>query len=162
MVKAEIWLRGMLAAVISGAANGAITGFAAIGIDPTHFNLAAGFAHTLSLAGVSAVMSGIIGVAAYLKQSPLPGDCTSAENRSPWSERWRREREGNDPVADNLTDLRAVADVRAVAHMDEHSGREHLPGAAGSMGSDIPATRLDERACERHDDKPDERRQGRQ
>jgi hypothetical protein len=74
MLRSEIWLRGMLAAVISGAANGAITGFAAIGIDPTHFNLAAGFVHTLSLAGVSAVMSGIIGVAAYLKQSPLPGD----------------------------------------------------------------------------------------
>ena len=47
MFRAEIWLRGMLAAVISGGANGVITGFAAIGIDPTHFNLAAGFVHTL-------------------------------------------------------------------------------------------------------------------
>ena len=27
-----------------------------------------------AIAGVSAVMSGIIGVAAYLKQSPLPAD----------------------------------------------------------------------------------------
>ncbi len=79
MFRAEIWLRGMLAAVISGGANGVITGFAAIGIDPTHFNLAAGFVHTLSLAGVSAVMSGIIGVAAYLKQSPLPGEGTPGE-----------------------------------------------------------------------------------
>ncbi len=79
MFRAEIWLRGMLAAVISGGANGVITGFAAIGIDPTHFNLAAGFVHTLSLAGVSAVMSGIIGVAAYLKQSPLPGDGAPGE-----------------------------------------------------------------------------------
>lgn len=74
MAKAEIWLRGMAAAVISGGANGAITGFAAIGIDPSHFNLAAGFGHTLSLAGVSSIMSAIIGVAAYLKQSPLPYD----------------------------------------------------------------------------------------
>ena len=74
MAKAEIWLRGMAAAVISGGANGAITGFAAIGIDPSHFNLAAGFGHTLSLAGVSSIMSAIIGVAAYLKQSPLPCD----------------------------------------------------------------------------------------
>jgi hypothetical protein len=81
MLRAEIWLRGMLAAVISGAANGAITGFAAIGIDPTHFNLAAGFVHTLSLAGVSAIMSGIIGVAAYLKQSPLPGAGSTPESR---------------------------------------------------------------------------------
>jgi len=74
MAKAEIWLRGMAAAVISGGANGAITGFAAIGIDPSHFNLAAGFGHTLSLAGVSSIMSAFIGVAAYLKQSPLPCD----------------------------------------------------------------------------------------
>lgn len=74
MLKAEIWLRGMMAAVISGGASGLITGFAAIGIDPSHFNLAAGFGHTLSLAGVSSMMSAIIGVAAYLKQSPLPCD----------------------------------------------------------------------------------------
>jgi hypothetical protein len=80
MVKAEIWLRGMLAAVISGGANGVITGFAAIGIDPGHFNLASGFGHTLSLAGVSAVMSAIIGVAAYLKQSPLPRDSGSSDS----------------------------------------------------------------------------------
>jgi hypothetical protein len=70
--KTEVWLRGIAAAVISGGANGIITGFAAIGIDPSQFNLAAGFVHTLSLAGVSATMSAIIGVAAYLKQSPLP------------------------------------------------------------------------------------------
>jgi hypothetical protein len=68
----RLWMHGMMAAVISGGANGVITGFAAIGIDPSHFNLAAGFIHTLSLAGVSSVMSAIIGVAAYLKQSPLP------------------------------------------------------------------------------------------
>ena len=72
MSKTELWVHGMVAAVISGGANGIITGFAAIGIDPAHFNLAAGFLHTLSLAGVSATMSAIIGVAAYLKQSPLP------------------------------------------------------------------------------------------
>ncbi len=80
MAKAEIWLRGMAAAVISGGANGAITGFAAIGIDPSHFNLAAGFGHTLSLAGVSSIMSAIIGVAAYLKQSPLPCDPGSGDS----------------------------------------------------------------------------------
>ena len=46
---------------------------AAVGIDPAHFNLQAGLHPTLAIAGVSAVMSAIIGVAAYLKQSPLPG-----------------------------------------------------------------------------------------
>jgi hypothetical protein len=70
----ELWAKGLLAAAIAGAANGAITGFAAVGIDPAHFNLQAGLRPTLAIAGVSAVMSGIIGVAAYLKQSPLPAD----------------------------------------------------------------------------------------
>jgi hypothetical protein len=70
----ELWAKGLLAAAIAGAANGVITGFAAVGIDPGHFNLQAGLRPTLAIAGVSAVMSGIIGVAAYLKQSPLPAD----------------------------------------------------------------------------------------
>jgi len=68
----ELWFKGLAAAAIAGAANGIITGFAAVGIDPDKFNLQAGLRATLTIAGVSAVMSGIIGVAAYLKQSPLP------------------------------------------------------------------------------------------
>ncbi len=68
----ETWLKGIVAAAIAGGANGVITGFAAVGIDPQHFNLQAGLRATLAIAGVSALMSGIIGVAAYLKQSPLP------------------------------------------------------------------------------------------
>jgi hypothetical protein len=43
-----------------------------VGIDPAHFNLQAGLHSTLAIAGVSALMSAIIGIAAYLKQSPLP------------------------------------------------------------------------------------------
>lgn len=70
----QLWLKGLLAAAIAGAANGVITGFAAVGIDPSHFNLQAGFRNTLAIAGVSAVMSALIGVAAYLKQSPLPAE----------------------------------------------------------------------------------------
>jgi len=35
-------------------------------------NLQSGLRSTLAIAGVSAVMSSIIGIAAYLKQSPLP------------------------------------------------------------------------------------------
>jgi hypothetical protein len=72
MSKWEAWLKGILAAAIAGAANGVITGFAAVGIDPAHFNLQAGMRPTLAIAAVSAAMSSIIGVAAYLKQSPLP------------------------------------------------------------------------------------------
>jgi|HubBroStandDraft_3_1064219.scaffolds.fasta_scaffold410417_2 hypothetical protein len=70
----ELWLKGMLAAGIAGAANGVMTGFAAVGIDPSHFNLQSGFHNTMAIAGVSAGMSSIIAVAAYLKQSPLPGE----------------------------------------------------------------------------------------
>ena len=68
----QVWWRGLVAAAIAGGANGVITGFAAVGIDPEHFNLQAGLRSTLAIAGISALMSGIIGVAAYLKQSPLP------------------------------------------------------------------------------------------
>jgi len=74
MHRLEVWAKGLLAAAIAGAANGVITGFAAVGIDPNHFNLQAGFKPTLAIAGVSAVMSALIGVAAYLKQSPLPSE----------------------------------------------------------------------------------------
>jgi hypothetical protein len=68
----QIWLRGIVAAAISGGANGVVTGFAAIGIDPSHFNLGAGFHHTLAIGGVSAAISAVLGVALYLRQSPLP------------------------------------------------------------------------------------------
>jgi hypothetical protein len=72
MRRIEVWGKGIAAAAIAGAANGIITGFAAVGIDPTHFNLQAGLRPTLAVAGASAAMSAIIGIAAYLKQSPLP------------------------------------------------------------------------------------------
>lgn len=72
----ETWLKGIVAAAIAGGANGVITGFAAVGIDPAHFNLQAGLHSTLTIAAASALMSSIIGVAAYLKQSPLPQGVT--------------------------------------------------------------------------------------
>ncbi|MGH9714062.1 MAG: hypothetical protein ACRD5M_12265 [Candidatus Acidiferrales bacterium] len=68
----RIWLKGIAAAAISGGANGVVTGFAAIGIDPNHFNLAAGLHSTLTIGGVSAAISSILGVALYLRQSPIP------------------------------------------------------------------------------------------
>jgi hypothetical protein len=72
MERVRIWIKGIVAAGISGAANGVVTGFAAIGIDPNHFNLAAGLANTFEIGGLSAAISGILGVALYLRQSPLP------------------------------------------------------------------------------------------
>ena len=72
MTKIEIWLRGVLAAAISGAAGGVLTGLAAVGIDPQHFNLQAGMAATLRIGAAAALINAVIGVAAYLQKSPLP------------------------------------------------------------------------------------------
>jgi len=74
MKRLEIWLKGLLAAAISGASGGVLTGFAAVGIDPQHFNLQAGIGSTLRIGLAAAVINAVIGVAAYLQKSPLPGD----------------------------------------------------------------------------------------
>jgi hypothetical protein len=133
MAKAEIWLRGMAAAVISGGANGAITGFAAIGIDPSHFNLAAGFGHTLSLAGVSSIMSAIIGVAAYLKQSPLPCDPGWGDSDGgTWQHPERQPERQNERPNERQNDLRPAGSDGGVGddrgnHADNHGGRMDRP-----------------------------------
>ena len=72
MQKVEIWLKGLVAAAISGAAGGVLTGFAAVGIDPQHFNLQAGIGATLRIGMAAALINAVIGVAAYLQKSPLP------------------------------------------------------------------------------------------
>ena len=72
--RTEIWLKGMLAAAISGAAGGVLTGLAAVGIDPQHFNLQAGMGSTLRIAAAAALINAVIGVAAYLQKSPLPSE----------------------------------------------------------------------------------------
>jgi hypothetical protein len=72
MKRVELWLKGMLAAAISGAAGGVLTGLAAVGIDPQHFNLQAGIGATLRIGAAAAMINAVIGVAAYLQKSPLP------------------------------------------------------------------------------------------
>jgi hypothetical protein len=72
ITKVEIWLKGLFAAAISGAAGGVLTGFAAVGIDPQHFNLQSGIAATFRIGAAAAVINAVIGVAAYLQKSPLP------------------------------------------------------------------------------------------
>jgi hypothetical protein len=72
MKSLEIWFRGVVAAAISGGAGGVLTGFAAVGIDPQHFNLQTGMGATLRIAAAAALINAIIGVAAYLQKSPLP------------------------------------------------------------------------------------------
>lgn len=72
MHQIHIWLKGILAAAISGAAGGVLTGFAALGIDPQHFNLQAGMSSTFHIGEAAALINAVIGVAAYLQKSPLP------------------------------------------------------------------------------------------
>lgn len=70
----EIWLKGLLAAAISGGSGGILTGLAAVGLDPTHFNLQTGIGATLRIGLAAAAINAIIGVAAYLQKSPLPSE----------------------------------------------------------------------------------------
>jgi len=70
----QIWLKGIVAAGISGGAGGVMTGLAAVGIDPAHFNLQAGIGATVRIGVAAALINAVIGVAAYLQKSPLPGD----------------------------------------------------------------------------------------
>ena len=72
MSRMRIWLKGMLAAGISGASGGIMTGLAAVGIDPAHFNLQAGIGATVRIGAAAALINAVIGVAAYLQKSPLP------------------------------------------------------------------------------------------
>jgi hypothetical protein len=74
MKQLEIWLKGLLAAAVSGAAGGVLTGLAAVGIDPQHFNLQAGAGATLHIGAAAALINAVIGVAAYLQKSPLPAE----------------------------------------------------------------------------------------
>jgi len=74
MSRMHIWIRGILAAAISGASGGVLTGFAAVGIDPQHFNLQAGIGETMRIGLAAAVINAVIGVAAYLQKSPLPSE----------------------------------------------------------------------------------------
>ena len=70
----ELWLRGVVAAAISGGAGGILTGLAAVGIDPQHFNLQAGMGATMRIGAAAALINAVIGVAAYLQKSPLPSE----------------------------------------------------------------------------------------
>lgn len=74
MSRLQIWIRGIVAAAISGAAGGVLTGFAAVGIDPQHFNLQAGMGATFRIGAAAALINAVIGVAAYLQKSPLPSE----------------------------------------------------------------------------------------
>jgi hypothetical protein len=66
------WGLGLIAAVVTGAAGAVLTALASIGITPDAYNFGSGLHNILKLMGAAALINGIIGMAAYLKQSPVP------------------------------------------------------------------------------------------
>lgn len=69
------WIYGLVAGFIGGGASSATSGLAAIGIDPSHFNLGSttgGLSHVLTLVGATFVVSGVLHALAFLSQMPLP------------------------------------------------------------------------------------------
>ena len=60
------WLKGLISAIIGGAAN-AVT---VMIVDPTTFNINDGLVQL----GQVALVSSIVSAAMYLKQAPVPGD----------------------------------------------------------------------------------------
>ena len=71
----KVWLHGLIAAIISGAAGGlgTVVGSLAAGD---------GLMHGLQVAVIAALFSAITGAAAYLKQSPLPPTWTGEDRRN--------------------------------------------------------------------------------
>ncbi len=63
------WLRGLVAAIVSGGSAAVVSGVTVSTIDPDKFG---GGAHMLSLMGILFVTNGAMGMFLYLKQKPLP------------------------------------------------------------------------------------------
>ena len=70
----RIWLHGLAAAFIGGGASAVSAGFANTIIDPDHFNIHQGLGHLSEMMAVTFLISAIMAVMAYLKQSPIPPD----------------------------------------------------------------------------------------
>ena len=68
------WLYSLLAAFISGGASAVTCGLTAMGFDPQKFNLTgvSGLWHILGLMAANFLVSGLFGVALYLRKAPLP------------------------------------------------------------------------------------------
>ena len=71
----KLWLHGLVAATISGAASG-------LGAAAGALVMGDGLVHCLKIAAVAALFAGIIGAAAYLKQSPVPPDWDGQDRRN--------------------------------------------------------------------------------
>jgi hypothetical protein len=68
--KIRLWMRGLIAAAISGGAGGGSAALGAMLTSPEHYQ--ANPAAFWQMVGLTTVVSVVIGVGAFLKQSPLP------------------------------------------------------------------------------------------
>jgi hypothetical protein len=72
--KTELWLRNLAAAFVGGGAAAVTSGLTGMGFAPDKFNLnnANGIYNLLGLMLANFIVSGILSVMFYLRQSPLP------------------------------------------------------------------------------------------
>lgn len=72
----KIWVHGIIAAFIGGGAAAVSASFSTALIDPDKFNMANGLGNMAKLAALTFMVSGILSVMGYLKQSPVPSNWT--------------------------------------------------------------------------------------
>lgn len=70
----RIWIRGLLAAFVSGASNAVTASSFASMLAPESFNFEEGSPKLLALFVFTLIAGGVIGIANFLKQSPIPPD----------------------------------------------------------------------------------------
>ena len=78
------WAKGLVAAFIGGGASSVSAGFGSMFTDPEHFNLGTsphGLRHLFTVMGITFLISGVVSLAAYLKQSPVPPAWDGQERR---------------------------------------------------------------------------------
>lgn len=77
-IRTQRWLYGLGSAAIGGGASAVTSGLTSMGFAPDKFNMAnaAGIWHLLALMFANFVVSGILSVMFYLRQSPLPPEST--------------------------------------------------------------------------------------
>lgn len=71
-IQNKVWLKGMLVAFIGGAMSSVANAAGAMTFDAGHFNLTTGLTNLAGLVAMNLLIGGVIGVSAYLRQSPLP------------------------------------------------------------------------------------------
>lgn len=70
------WLKGLGAAFIGGGASAVTSGLTSMGVAPDRFNMTdwAGVSRLLVLIAANFLISGILSMFFFLRQSPLPAD----------------------------------------------------------------------------------------